>query len=265
MRRIGPDLLLLSSVFPIYIATIFFVFLWARPINLYAPENLSPELQRALATGVLGEELLGDRVEVEAIKTQLDDLYSIGHSLSTRINEISGGSSKQTADPASTATEFGGEPSNETGDPASEVAATAVEPSNETADPASTATEFGGEPSSETGDEAPAITEVEEFRRELLSRLEKLDDLSKEAVVSEAERLRAVAAKEQEARIRMVSDQVSKFREWIVKQGLENAPDAPGVFEEDPYLVGPRYRRRRFKWYLPRATRDRFFHPCPLH
>jgi len=67
--------------YPIFIAASFFVFLWFKPINLYTPQTLSENLQRAL----LPESLKFDRVDVAAIEVKVSQLEFQLHDVSQKI------------------------------------------------------------------------------------------------------------------------------------------------------------------------------------
>jgi hypothetical protein len=71
--------------YPIFIAGSFFAFLWFKPVNLYTPQTLSADLQRALLPAGLNTQLAPDRAATAAIElkvTQLEvQLRDVSHKM----------------------------------------------------------------------------------------------------------------------------------------------------------------------------------------
>jgi hypothetical protein len=67
-------LVLFIVAYPIFIAGSFFIFLWNKPVNLYTPQTLSVDLQRALLPQHLNGQLAPDRAAITAIELKVTTL-----------------------------------------------------------------------------------------------------------------------------------------------------------------------------------------------
>jgi hypothetical protein len=78
--------------YPIFIAGSFFAFLWFKPVNLYTPQTLSENLQRALLPENFNRQLAPDRADVAAIQlkvTQLEvQLRDVSHKLDGNASSV---------------------------------------------------------------------------------------------------------------------------------------------------------------------------------
>ena len=78
-------LVIFIVAYPIFIAGSFFVFLWNKPVNLYTPQTLSENLQKALLPAGFDTQLAPDRATLEVVKlkvTQLElQLRDISHKM----------------------------------------------------------------------------------------------------------------------------------------------------------------------------------------
>ena len=72
--------------YPIFIASAFFVFLWIKPVNLYTPQTLTPELQKALLPQNLLVELAPDRATIAIVERKVESLEKSLQSISAELD-----------------------------------------------------------------------------------------------------------------------------------------------------------------------------------